>query len=354
MSLLRVTRVLLIGLVPVLGLAMAHGGTIIESQSFDDAASAAAAGWTGHLNTPADGQGMDAGYRDSSLAGGTTGEAGGTMPSRSAEFAWYADTTIDGSLTGAEALIASGHFTVESIPSFDGAFELGWFDRNGDRRPAAPGIGGIEDAIAIRVYDNYGTSDYRMGLRFSDAAESGWFGQPYLITGLLPATDYLFRMTWDPQGSGENLGTLALHVARADDPSQYEDHALTNVSWSAMDLNSFGLVTNDFDTVLNGPTVYIDDLRYGIWKMVTGDANYDGIVNALDAGILASNWLTPSGATWEMGDFNGDGAVDDTDATLLAINWEGGASSASRVPEPSGIWMILGAILTFAALRCRR
>ena len=263
MSLLRVTRVLLIGLVPVLGLAMAHGGTIIESQSFDDAASAAAAGWTGHLNTPADGQGMDAGYRDSSLAGGTTGEAGGTMPSRSAEFAWYADTTIDGSLTGAEALIASGHFTVESIPSFDGAFELGWFDRNGDRRPAAPGIGGIEDAIAIRVYDNYGTSDYRMGLRFSDV-ESGHGQQPGLITGLLTAIDYLFTMNWDPQGSGENLGTLSLHIERADDPSQYVDRALTNVAWSAMNLDTFGLVTNDFDTVMAGPNVYIDDLSYSV------------------------------------------------------------------------------------------
>ena len=62
--------------------------------------------------------------------------------------------------------------------------------------------------------------------------------------------------------------------------------------------------------------------RAGGLVSILGDANSDGIVNNLDAGILAANWQMQSGATWAMGDFNDDHAVNDIDATLLASNWQ--------------------------------
>ena len=72
-----------------------------------------------------------------------------------------------------------------------------------------------------------------------------------------------------------------------------------------------------------------------------GDADRNGVVNAADAAILASNWLSTS-ATWAMGDFNADNVVNDMDATLLAANW--GSSANAAVPEPAWLTLVLGAI----------
>ena len=68
-----------------------------------------------------------------------------------------------------------------------------------------------------------------------------------------------------------------------------------------------------------------------------GDANCDGVVNENDAALLATNWLTSTGATWRQGDFSGDGTVNDIDATLLAANWQNGSAQTMFVPEPSSI-----------------
>ncbi len=80
-----------------------------------------------------------------------------------------------------------------------------------------------------------------------------------------------------------------------------------------------------------------------------GDANRDHVVDAEDAAILASNWLS-SGADWGMGDFNNDGMVDDIDATLLASNWNSTAASNS-VPEPGVLAIALGLLLSLACVR---
>ena len=75
---------------------------------------------------------------------------------------------------------------------------------------------------------------------------------------------------------------------------------------------------------------------------IPGDANRDGKVDGSDVTILAGNWQTLTGATWDMGDFNGDGKVDGSDVTILAGNWQQGAdTAASAVPEPSSGWLIL-------------
>ncbi len=84
-----------------------------------------------------------------------------------------------------------------------------------------------------------------------------------------------------------------------------------------------------------------------------GDANLDGVVDNLDAIILAENWQTATGATWGMGDFNDDGAVDDMDATLLATNWQVGSTGAS-VPEPSTLVGLLGLCLAGLLALARR
>ena len=53
----------------------------------------------------------------------------------------------------------------------------------------------------------------------------------------------------------------------------------------------------------------------------SGDANLDGLVNALDFNALASNFGGASGKFWHQGDFNYDSKTDLTDFTYLASNF---------------------------------
>ena len=79
-----------------------------------------------------------------------------------------------------------------------------------------------------------------------------------------------------------------------------------------------------------------------------GDANNNGVVDAEDAAILASNWQMQSGAAWGDGDFNGDNKVDEADATILAANWQSGVSAS--VPEPGMMLSLFSGLLCFAVL----
>ena len=75
-------------------------------------------------------------------------------------------------------------------------------------------------------------------------------------------------------------------------------------------------VTATFET-LDGTA----DLNAYHNPLLPGDANRDGIVDDVDATILASNWQMPTGAAWQHGDFDNDGDVDSTDALALETNW---------------------------------
>ena len=84
--------------------------------------------------------------------------------------------------------------------------------------------------------------------------------------------------------------------------------------------------------------------------LLPGDTNRDGIVNAQDIGLIATNWLkTGLGGP---GDANDDGIVNGQDIAVIAEHWlqtSGAASPGATVPEPSG-WAILalGAGIAFA------
>ncbi len=85
-------------------------------------------------------------------------------------------------------------------------------------------------------------------------------------------------------------------------------------------------------------------------ELIPGDANDDGMVNAVDASILADNWGKDE-ATWGMGDFNDDGVVGPADAVILAAHWGYGTTEAS-VPEP-GVGVLLAGLLIGVTLRRR-
>jgi hypothetical protein len=75
----------------------------------------------------------------------------------------------------------------------------------------------------------------------------------------------------------------------------------------------------------------------------SGDANLDGVVNALDFNLLASHF-GDSSILWNQGDFNYDGITNTADFAALASNFNqsllAGPSLATLVPEP---WIVMSA-----------
>jgi hypothetical protein len=88
---------------------------------------------------------------------------------------------------------------------------------------------------------------------------------------------------------------------------------------------------------------------------LAGDANLDGVVNALDFNAVATNFGAVS-PVWTQGDFDFDNDVSTSDFTVMAQNFglttagAGGASLGSVVPEPATL-LIAPAL---ALLRRRR
>jgi hypothetical protein len=97
----------------------------------------------------------------------------------------------------------------------------------------------------------------------------------------------------------------------------------------------------------------VDSTTLLIKYTLGGDANLNGIVNALDFNALASSFGASS-MSWINGDFNYDGTVNSLDFPLLAANFNQVLLSApalgSQVPEPS----LLGLIAVGLALGRRR
>lgn len=84
-----------------------------------------------------------------------------------------------------------------------------------------------------------------------------------------------------------------------------------------------------------------------------GDCNFDDLVNSDDADIITANWLHDDGVGWAEGDFDNNGIVDDVDATIMAVNWH--YSGDRTVPEPAAVVTLgIGVLFGFVMLYARR
>jgi len=98
----------------------------------------------------------------------------------------------------------------------------------------------------------------------------------------------------------------------------------------------------------------IVEVQAFLTSTLPGDADRNGKVDAADAALLAANWLTQGGATWNQGDFNADSNVDDLDAALLAANWNCCVSAEAAVAEPSSLALLMGLTVGLFAFGFRR
>jgi hypothetical protein len=94
-------------------------------------------------------------------------------------------------------------------------------------------------------------------------------------------------------------------------------------------------------------------------QALPGDANLDGVVNAIDFDILATNFSASGTNNWLAGDFSGDGSVNSSDFTLLAANFNSRLPGLSLPlgalsPEPTCSSILTTTALLFFSRRRRR
>ena len=127
-------------------------------------------------------------------------------------------------------------------------------------------------------------------------------------------------------------------------------------------LTAAGGLAGAFDT-LNLPALPGDLLwfvNYGATsvELVTtfnGDLDFDGLVNALDAGTMFTNW-GQVGLDYADGNIvsGGLGAIDAADAGAMFANWTGDAGpTTNTIPEPTSAVLLGVGVLAMIAARRR-
>ena len=145
----------------------------------------------------------------------------------------------------------------------------------------------------------------------------------------------------DGPGTVYSFSNEALQQAVNDDT----DGNLTLGFLKRMYDNSGSAFASRENAFYEGATLVIEGVTV-IGDAVPGDANGDGNVDVSDLGILATNYGTIGGAVWADADFTADGNVDVSDLGILATNY--GTTSASAVPEPSTLCLLIFGVLALA------
>ena len=158
----------------------------------------------------------------------------------------------------------------------------------------------------------------------------------YTVEGSLPDSDRWVTVWCDLYDAGS--GNLMADIGWCElNETPFVD-GLRISGYDAADRDAFRL------GALTNSGAYVDNISIGFdIERIPGDANRDGIVDALDAAALVAHWQTQGTANWADGDFNGDTNVDDIDATIMATNWT--TAATGTVPEPSLLALLAGMLL---------
>ena len=113
-----------------------------------------------------------------------------------------------------------------------------------------------------------------------------------------------------------------------------------------------GVVNNDWlDVFWVDQAEMLSVLRHRAAKLtIPGDANFDGLVDVADLGIVGANFNADD-MQWNTGDFNLDGTTDVAD---LGANWTASqttGNASALVPEPTTLSFLAMSVLVVGRRR---
>ena len=241
---MRITLLVAFSVIVVISLMAAPAGAITETQTFDSAALAMAAGWTEvESRTPPN----DFGFSDTNNAeGAAAGEGGGSIPRTGANpHSYYADITVGGPQDLSMDLHATGKLKFQNIDA-DGEYYFGWFDAVRAGLPDS-----TEDYIGFRVFEDQG-SGWRVR-----ASIDGNTGSDMLVPD---DTAIALDIVWDADG-GDVAGDGKLTVTMTHGVTALVDsvQGSSSIVWDA-----FGLMANDGGPDGRLAVLWYDDLEYTV------------------------------------------------------------------------------------------
>ena len=223
-----------------------------EDQTFNSGASAFAAGWTGWKNTTG---GNNFTWKSSNVAGGSPGEAGGTLKRvSSANAGWYADTALGGLLTLTNSLSASGRLVITNAVNANQHWWLGHLGTDGFD-------GGGRNLVGFKFQES-SASEIRVEtvvfLKNGTQRTSG--------TSVIPFTQgniAFFNYAYDPTGNS-GLGRLAAQLRNSASNLVYSVALNLSAGDKATDatLNAFGAAEGAISDGANYIDMYFDDVVY--------------------------------------------------------------------------------------------
>jgi hypothetical protein len=288
-----------------------------ETQTFDSAASAAAAGWLTNDEGMNPDRGCvdadcatDLGWKDSNLAGGAAAGEGGGLLHRSGDLpiGFYADTTI-GELNLDMPFSASGKVALTNI-NFDGHAHLGFLDTT--RLLSDPLDYGAVMGFQIAEPGGDVAPNFRWGYIVVDDAGDILNTNQSFVNGLPDGESLDFVIDYNPEGDG----VLTLAIA---DEDPVELLLTAEQRQTGATFTGFGVFTGPYAGTPRAQSleILIDDVTYTSLDTVAaaGDYNRDTLLDARDIDLQAAAMNAPN-PDLAVFDENGDGLVDLADRTV--------------------------------------
>jgi len=234
----------------------AHAGLITKTENFDSAASAAANGWT-EVGSRANAQNY--GFSNTTNAGGSSGEAGGTIFRREVRSA-YADVfgsyfTLDNSFT------ATGSITSRGGTGSAGVF-IGWFD---SERLDTSGMGNAIGLLLTRHNEVIGGNPVgpRADIRFEFGDNTGVETGGSFGALAIDQTRF-FEIGWNPTGGTEGFGQFTVSISDSNGVLSTLSRDMTEAQRliAGTQFNAFGMFNRSMSNGSATGELYIDNLTY--------------------------------------------------------------------------------------------
>ena len=192
------------------------------------------------------------------------------------------------------------------------------------------------DPTATRVDLRFGQGP--SGELYVLSKQDGYVRKMNLLVGSSPVT---FDFNADSRVDISDVDLLVGQIVAGNSDSEFD-----------LDGNG-GVDKSDLDEWLSGAAE-----RNGFEAAyLIGDANLDGVVNAIDLNRLGRNW-NRSVSAWSSGDFTADGSVGPPDLNALALRWQDTIPAAANpvaIPEPPALPLtICGIVVAMAYVRAAR